>query len=91
MTTVAEYYKIDGEHLAQSLNDVREKLGVGDAEVVLDFSSVLRIDTIGLQGIEDLAAAGEKQSVKIELRGVNVSVYKVLKLAQLSSRFAFGK
>ena len=90
MTTVAEYYKIDGEHVAQSLNVVREKLGTDDEEVVLDFSAVLRIDTFGLRAIQELAAAAEKQSAKVELRAVNVAVYKVLKLARLTSRFSFA-
>ena len=90
MTTVAEYYKIDGEHVAQSLNEVREKLGTDNGEVVLDFSPVLRIDTNALQAVEDLAAAAERRSVKVEFRGVNVSVYKVLKLARLTARFSFA-
>lgn len=90
MTTVAEYYKIDGEHVAQSLNEVREKLGTDKGEVVLDFSAVLRIDTSGLQAVEGLADAAEKGPVKVEFRGVNVSVYKVLKLARLTARFSFA-
>jgi anti-anti-sigma regulatory factor len=90
MTTVAEFYKIDGEHVAQSLNEVRGRLVTDNGEVVLDFSTVLRIDTSALQEIEDLAAAAEKQSVTVECRGVNVSVYKVLKLARLTSRFSFA-
>jgi anti-anti-sigma regulatory factor len=86
MTTVAEYHKIDGEHVAQSLNDVREKLVTEDGEVVLDFSGVLRVDTGALRAIEELA---ELDSGRVSLRGVNVGVYKVLKLARLTSRFAF--
>lgn len=86
MMTVAEYQKIDGEHVAQSLNDVREKFGTDDGEVVLDFSGVLRVGTGALRAIEELA---ELDSGKVSLRGVNVGVYKVLKLARLTSRFAF--
>jgi anti-anti-sigma regulatory factor len=90
MTTVAEYYKIDGEHVEQSLNPVREKLGTDSGEVVLDFSSVLRIDTNGLHAIEELSVAAEKLPAKIVFRGVHVSIYKVLKLARLTSRFSFA-
>ena len=90
MTTVAEYYKIDGEHVARSLNEVREKLGTDKGEAVLDFSSVLRIDTGGLQTIEDIAVAAEQNSAKVTLRGVNVNVYKVLKLSRLTARFSFA-
>jgi len=89
MTTVAAYYKIDGEHATQSLNEAREKLVSEDGEAVLDFAAVLRIDTSGLQAIEDLASAAEQKSVKVTLRGVNVNVYKVLKLARLTARFSF--
>ncbi len=67
MTTVAEFYKIDGEHVAKSLNEVREKIGADDGEVVLDFSAVLRIDTGALQAIEELAAAAESKSVKVRI------------------------
>jgi anti-anti-sigma regulatory factor len=90
MTTVAEFYKIDGEHVANSLNEVRAKIGTGDGEVVLDFSAVLRIDTTALQAIEDLVAAAEEKSVRVTLRGVNVNVYKVLKLSRLTARFTFA-
>jgi anti-anti-sigma regulatory factor len=90
MTTVAEYYKIDGEQIAQSLNLVREKLGSDNGEVVLDFSAVLRIDTGALQAMETFAVAAEKQSVKVEFRGVNIAVYKVLKLARLTESFSFA-
>lgn len=47
---------------------------------------VLRVDTGALRAIEELA---ELDSGKVSLRGVNVGVYKVLKLARLTSRFAF--
>lgn len=90
MTTVAEFYKIDGEHVAQSLHEVREKIEADKEQIVLDFSVVLRIDTSALQAIEELAAAAEKQSVKVEFRWVNVTVYKVLKLARLTTRFSFA-
>jgi anti-anti-sigma regulatory factor len=55
--------------------------------VLLDFCEVERIDPRGLGAMEDLAAASEAKSVKITLRGINVDVYKVLKLARLASRF----
>ena len=68
---------------------VRERLSSTEAEVVLDFSAVPRIDTAGLQQLEKLAGAAEEKSAKITLRGVNVGIYKVLKLARLTSRFSF--
>jgi len=86
MTIVAEYYRIDGERVTQSLNEAREKLNSMDGDAVLDFSGVLRIDASALHAIEELA---ELNSARVSLRGVNVGVYKVLKLARLTSRFAF--
>ena len=90
MTTVAEFYKIDGEQVAQNLHEVREKIEAGGGQIVLDFSAAIRIGTSAVQAIEELAAAAEKQSVKVEFRGVNVTVYKVLKLARLTTRFSFA-
>ena len=54
----------------------------------LDFSSVRRLDTGGLRALEDFVGAADGKTVKVTLRGVNVDVYKVLKLARLSSRFS---
>jgi hypothetical protein len=39
--------------------------------------------------MEDLANAADEKSVKISLQGVNVDVYKVLKLARVTARFSF--
>jgi anti-anti-sigma regulatory factor len=90
MTTIAEWYKVDGEHLAQSLNEIREKLNSAEGEAVLDFSSVARIDTTGLRAMEELATALQAKNLKLQLRAVNVAVYKVLKLARLSQQFSFA-
>ena len=54
----------------------------------LDLSAVRRLDTAGLRALEDFAGAADGKTVKVTLRGVNVDVYKVLKLARLSSRFS---
>ena len=89
MTTVAEWYKIDGAQIAQSIDEIREKLSSTDGEAVLDFSSVERLDTAGLSALEGLATAADEKGVRLELRGVNVGVYKVLKLARLTSRFSY--
>jgi hypothetical protein len=40
--------------------------------------------------MEALAGAADDKGIKVVLRGVNVDIYKVLKLAKLSSRFAFA-
>jgi anti-anti-sigma regulatory factor len=57
--------------------------------VVLDFSSVRRIDPNALRAMEKLAGLADGKAVKVVLRGVNVDIYKVLKLVKLTSRFSF--
>jgi hypothetical protein len=42
-----------------------------------------------VNAVEDLAHLADDRSVSIGLRGVNVDVYKVLKLAKLAPRFCF--
>jgi anti-anti-sigma regulatory factor len=89
MTTTAEVEKVNGENVEQALDDVRRKLAGTEGAVILDFSGVRRVDGNGLRAIEDLANAADEKSVKISLQGVNVDVYKVLKLARLAARFSF--
>ena len=89
MTTTTDLQKVSGENVAQALEDIGAKLSGVEGDVVLDFSCVRRIDPAGLRAFEDLAAAADEKSVKIALQGVNVDVYKVLKLARLTVRFSF--
>jgi len=89
MAMIAVWHKVDGEHAAQNLEEAREKLNDAEGEVLLDFSGVRRIDPRGLRAIEDFANTADQKSVRVALRGVNVDVYKVLKLARLTPRFAF--
>jgi len=73
------------------LQDALEKLSLdgGGSDIVLDFSSVRRIDPSTLRTMEKLAAAAQAKSVKVVLGGVNVDVYKVLKLMKLTGLFVF--
>ena len=88
MTMTGGWPKIDPKDVAQSLADAREKLDDrAENEMVLDFCDVERVDPAGLRGLEDLADVAAEKSAKVALRGVNVGVYKVLKLARLSGRF----
>ena len=87
MNTV--WLEIDGNRVAHALQEALGKLDGAGSEVVLDFSSVHRIDSSALMALESLAqAAGDKTS-KVMLRGVNADVYKVLKLVRLARRFSF--
>jgi anti-anti-sigma regulatory factor len=64
------------------LEEALAKLDGGKSEVVVDFSSVTRIDAPELRALENLAGAAQKKSVKLALCGVGVGVYKVLKLSK---------
>ena len=89
MTTTSEVQKVMGDDTAQSLEDIGANLSGSEGDVVLDFSGVRRIDPAGLRAFENLAAIADEKAVKILLQGVNVDVYKVLKLARLTARFSF--
>jgi anti-anti-sigma regulatory factor len=89
MATISEWVNVDGNRVADSVNEARQKLDSAHEELVLDFSAVKRLDAAALDAIEQLLIAAEAKSVKLSLRGLNIDVYKVLKLAQLAPRFAF--
>jgi len=71
------------------IQEAVEKVKGAEGEVVLDLSSVRRIDSSVVTALEELAGLAEGRSVKVVLRAVNVDVYKVLKLLKLSERFTF--
>ncbi len=87
-TALPVCFGIDVERVAQSLQQAGEKVEPGAGEVVLDFSDLRRVDPSGLRALEQLARMADEKSVKVTLRGVNVEVYKVLKLSRLTSRFS---
>jgi anti-anti-sigma regulatory factor len=80
---------MDPAHLVQSLQEAIAQLDHAGGEVVLDFSSVQRIDPSALEAMENLAGMAEGKARRLVLQDVNVAVYKVLKLAKLASRFSF--
>ena len=88
MTTIVPSHKVNGEDLAQGLAEAREKLNLTDGEMLIDFSAVRRIDPSGLRALETFAGTADEKAVKVALQGVNVDVYKVLKLARLTTRFS---
>ena len=89
MTSVSGFHKLDVDEVARELEGVRAHLDHEGKEIVLDFSAVHRIDPKALRGMHDLACAAEQKSVKVSLLGVNVEIYKVLKLVSLAPRFNF--
>ncbi|HXX15442.1 MAG TPA: STAS domain-containing protein [Candidatus Eremiobacteraceae bacterium] len=89
MAMISGSLNIDAQRVVPALREAAEKLGETDGEAVLDFSSVARIDCTVLQALEEFAAAADVKGVKVVLCGVNVGVYKVLKLTKLASRLFF--
>lgn len=78
--------KIDAGWLeSEAVETVRNASG----DVILDFSSLPRLDAKAVGAIEQLAGVAEGRSVHVVLRGVNGDVYKVLKLLKLAERFSF--
>jgi len=89
MAMTEVWLKIDEQRVVQELRRAGEKLDPAGGEVVLDFSAVGRIDTGTLQALKEFADIANQQAVKVVLCGVNVHVYKVLKLMKLEPRFSF--
>ena len=89
MATIAVFLNIDEERIVPALQEAGGNLDGSPGEAVLDFSSVRRIDSSGLRALEEFARIADEKAVKVVLRGVNVDVYKVLKLVKLTRRFSF--
>jgi anti-anti-sigma regulatory factor len=71
------------------IRDAAEQLGSAGHELILDFSGIERIDAAALLELEELAAKARQNLVKIAIRGVNVDVYKALKLMAIAGQFSF--
>jgi anti-anti-sigma regulatory factor len=89
MGMIAVFVNIDETRVVPALRLAGEKLDGTEGEAVLDFSSVRLLDCNAVKAIEEVARLAERKNVKLVLRGVNVDVYKVLKLMRLTSRFSF--
>ena len=90
MTSNAEWIKIDPERVLHGLQqEAVDEVNGAQGEVILDFSSVPRIDSHVVGALEQLADLAEQRSVKVVLRAVNLDIYKVLKLLRLTRRFSF--
>jgi len=89
MEAIAVRRKIEESDVAAAIRDVAAHLDSADRELVLDFSSVGRIDPDAVCALDDLARRSNDKSIKVTLHGVNLDVYKALKLVNLTSRFSF--
>ena len=89
MSATAIFLNMDEERVVLALQEATSGLDGVQGEVVLDFSSVRRIDSGALLALEEFVQVADEKALKIVLRGVNVHMYKVLKLVKLTSRFSF--
>lgn len=103
MTTMTDLWQqVDGEHVAASLGEICAALqdapdasGTGAretdiiGEIFIDFAAVRRLDADAVRALEALAAVAQEKQMKLVLRGVNVEVYRVLKLVKLAKRYSF--
>lgn len=88
MQTNSVWLIADAESAAGTLRETLNRLDPSQGEMVLDFSQVRRLNTNAVDVLHQLAGkAGDKG--KIVLRGVNVDVYRVLKLVKLTPHFTF--
>ena len=89
MTGNAVWLKVAPERMLDVLKqDAFERLETTQ-DLVLDFSSVSRVDAGSLKALEELADRARDRSAQIALLGVNLDIYKVLKLVKLTPRFSF--
>jgi len=89
MSTIAVFLKVDGADAVSTLQEAAGSLDGAHGEAVLDFSSVCRIDSAAMRALEAFARVADDKGVRVVLHGVNVDVYKVLKLVKLTRKFSF--
>ena len=89
MAMIAVFLSIDEERVVAALQEAGGSLDRTQGEAVLDFSSVRWIDSSALEALEEFICIADEKAVKVVLRGVNVDIYKVLKLVKLTRRFSF--
>jgi anti-anti-sigma regulatory factor len=73
------------------LAEARRQLDTGAKEILLDFSTVHRIDAPGLRAFEDFIRLAGDNAAKITLRAIDVEIYKVLKLQKLAGRVCYER
>jgi anti-anti-sigma regulatory factor len=90
METNTAFLSIDEGNLISAFEKAAKTLDGEPQQLGVDLSCVPRIDSAGLNAIQDFAHRADEKKVKVVLRGVNVNVYKMLKLARLTRHFTFA-
>ena len=86
---IIEVTPVNQPQLVSDLQLLAKKLERDPQDVTLDFSSLPRLTSQSLQALEGFAHTADEKQITVILRGVNVAVYKTLKLVRLTSRFSF--
>lgn len=81
---------IDEQNVRAALQKAADSLESEQNHPVLDFSAVRTLDAPGLRALQEYAHRAEQKKIKVALRGVDVNVYKTLKLARLARSFSFA-
>lgn len=89
MAAITVWRKLDEEHAIPTLQELCKQWDGSSGELVLDFVEMRRIDAGFVQQLEEFIHLADEKNVRVTLHGVNVDVYKVLKLLKLTSRFTF--
>jgi anti-anti-sigma regulatory factor len=89
MSVIAVILKVEPQSLDDALYEACAHMQNTGHDTVLDFSYVQRLDPKNLEMMQKLASIAEDKELNVGLRGVNVDIYKVLKLARLAERFCF--
>ena len=88
-TTDAVWIHVDPGCVDQAIRKDAVNELTNAKELVLDFSSVLRIDTSAVRAMADLVRLASERSVKIVFHAVNLDIYKTLKLTKLTPQVSF--
>jgi len=90
MSTSTTLFRISASDVARSLGEARGvAAGTESTELLLDFSSVRRLEPADVTALAELSAAAAERELRLTARAVSVSVYKVIKLAGLSEAVSF--
>ena len=89
VATMAMRFRVEQERITSIVQEAAQKLEKTDVDLVLDFSSVSRLDPSAVEALEKLSQSAESRGAKIVLREVNIDIYKVLKLIGLTPKFEF--
>ena len=89
MQTNPLFLSIDEPNVVSALESAAKNLDNNQEQLELDLSAIRRIDSRGLQALQDFAHRADEKKVKVTLNGVHVNVYKTFKVARLTRHFSF--